>query len=76
MNRLADIFQKGGPFFIVNTVMMAVIIAVIGVGSWLGFLGISYVTFRALDVVIGIQDRLQRSQDRVGCHKKFSLPRA
>ena len=29
MNRLADIFQKGGPFFIVNTVMMAVIIALI-----------------------------------------------
>jgi biopolymer transport protein ExbB/TolQ len=29
MDRLADIFQKGGPFFIVNTVMMALIIGVV-----------------------------------------------
>jgi biopolymer transport protein ExbB len=29
MDRLADIFQKGGPFFIVNTFFLAVIIALI-----------------------------------------------
>jgi len=29
MDRLADIFQKGGPFFIVNTFFLAVVIALI-----------------------------------------------
>ncbi|HUS66915.1 MAG TPA: MotA/TolQ/ExbB proton channel family protein, partial [Kofleriaceae bacterium] len=29
MDRLADIFQKGGPFFIVNTFFLAVVIAII-----------------------------------------------
>jgi biopolymer transport protein ExbB/TolQ len=29
MDRLADIFQKGGPFFIVNTVFLAVVLALI-----------------------------------------------
>jgi hypothetical protein len=29
MDRLADIFQKGGPFFIVNTLFLAVVIALI-----------------------------------------------
>jgi biopolymer transport protein ExbB/TolQ len=29
MDRLADIFQKGGPFFIVNTFFLAVVVAII-----------------------------------------------
>jgi biopolymer transport protein ExbB/TolQ len=29
MDRLADIFQKGGPFFIVNTFFLAVVIAIV-----------------------------------------------
>jgi biopolymer transport protein ExbB/TolQ len=29
MDRLSDIFQKGGPFFIVNTLMLAVILAIV-----------------------------------------------
>jgi putative ABC transport system permease protein len=31
MDRLADIFQKGGPFFIVNTFFLAVVIALVGI---------------------------------------------
>jgi biopolymer transport protein ExbB len=46
MNRLADIFQKGGPFFIVNTVMMAVIIAII-VERTIYFLGRGHINANA-----------------------------
>ena len=39
MDRLADIFQKGGPFFIVNTYFLAVVIALnagISASFWTG----------------------------------------
>ena len=41
--------------------MTSKLVPVLAPGTLLGFLGISYVTFRALDVVIGLRDGLIRS---------------
>jgi biopolymer transport protein ExbB len=46
MDRLADIFQKGGPFFIVNTFFLAVIIAMI-VERTIYFLGRGHINANA-----------------------------
>ncbi|HTE52186.1 MAG TPA: MotA/TolQ/ExbB proton channel family protein [Kofleriaceae bacterium] len=46
MDRLADIFQKGGPFFIVNTFFLAVVIALI-VERTIYFLGRGHINASA-----------------------------
>src|SRR5688572_19468438 len=46
MDRLADIFQKGGPFFIVNTFFLAVVIALI-VERTIYFLGRGHINATA-----------------------------
>jgi biopolymer transport protein ExbB/TolQ len=46
MDRLADIFQKGGPFFIVNTFFLAVVIALI-VERAIYFLGRGHINAKA-----------------------------
>ena len=46
MDRLADIFQKGGPFFIVNTFFLAVVIALI-VERTIYFLGRGHINAAA-----------------------------
>jgi biopolymer transport protein ExbB len=46
MDRLADIFQKGGPFFIVNTFFLAVVIAII-VERTIYFLGRGHINAKA-----------------------------
>jgi biopolymer transport protein ExbB/TolQ len=46
MDRLADIFQKGGPFFIVNTFFLAVVIAII-VERTIYFLGRGHINASA-----------------------------
>jgi biopolymer transport protein ExbB len=46
MDRLADIFQKGGPFFIVNTFFLAVVIALI-VERTIYFLGRGHINANA-----------------------------
>lgn len=46
MDRLADIFQKGGPFFIVNTFFLAVVIALI-VERTIYFLGRGHINAKA-----------------------------
>ena len=46
MERLADIFQKGGPFFIINTFFLAVVIALI-VERAIYFLGRGHINAKA-----------------------------
>jgi biopolymer transport protein ExbB len=46
MDQLADIFQKGGPFFIVNTFFLAVVIALI-IERTIYFLGRGHINARA-----------------------------
>jgi biopolymer transport protein ExbB/TolQ len=46
MDRLADIFQKGGPFFIVNTFFLAVVIAIV-VERTIYFLGRGHINASA-----------------------------
>jgi biopolymer transport protein ExbB/TolQ len=46
MDRLADIFQKGGPFLIVNTIFLAVVLALI-VERTIYFLGRGHINARA-----------------------------
>ncbi len=46
MDRLADIFQKGGPFFIVNTFFLAVVIALV-VERTIYFLGRGHINAAA-----------------------------
>jgi biopolymer transport protein ExbB/TolQ len=46
MDRLADIFQKGGPFFIVNTFFLAVVLALI-VERAIYFLGRGHINAKA-----------------------------
>jgi biopolymer transport protein ExbB len=46
MDRLADIFQKGGPFFIVNTFFLAVVIALV-VERTIYFLGRGHINASA-----------------------------
>jgi len=54
------------PFFValalgLSPLIAAKVVPAVAPDSTFGFLGISYVTFRALDVIFGIQDRLIRS---------------
>ncbi len=46
MDRLADIFQKGGPFFIINTFFLAVVIALV-VERTIYFLGRGHINAKA-----------------------------
>jgi biopolymer transport protein ExbB/TolQ len=46
MDRLADIFQKGGPFFIVNTFFLAVVLALV-VERTIYFLGRGHINAKA-----------------------------
>ncbi|MDQ3696874.1 MAG: D-alanyl-lipoteichoic acid biosynthesis protein DltB [Gemmatimonadota bacterium] len=67
--RRADAVQSGGAWAARRDFAVAVVLSVaplaaakalplLAPGTTAGFLGISYVTFRCLDVIIGIQDRL------------------